>query len=329
MYADLRSVFWWPGMKKYIALYVAKCLTCSKVKARHHRPYGLLEQPPIPEWKWEDIAMDFITKLPSTRKKHDSIWVIIDRLTKSAHFIPIKKTYSVDRLAHIYVERIVCHHGTPLTIISDRDGRFTFRFWESLQSALGTRLDLSTAYHPQSDGQSEQLSNIHPVFHVSNFKKFLAEGNFQIPLDEVRIEETMHFVERPIEIMDHKDKVTKRSRIPLVKVRWESKQGAEFTWECEDQMKENVRHSKLGNNVVCNGHGNNVVCEGHGNNVVCEGHRNNVVRDDHGNNVVRDGNGNNVVRDGNGNNVGSGGHEIDVGSGGHVVLTNNWGFTMT
>ncbi|XP_076881731.1 uncharacterized protein LOC143529941 [Bidens hawaiensis] len=87
-----------------------------------------------------------------------------------------------------------------------------------------------------------ELSNIHPVFHVSNLKKRLAEGNFQIPLDEVRIEETMHFVERPVEIIDHKDKVTKRSRILLVKVRWESKQGAEFTWEREDQMKEKYPH---------------------------------------------------------------------------------------
>ncbi|XP_076952098.1 uncharacterized protein LOC143625722 [Bidens hawaiensis] len=254
MYAGLRSVFWWPGMKKDITLYVAKCLTCSNVKD---------EQPPIPVWKWEDIAKDFITKIPSTRKQHDSIWVVIDRLTKSTHFIPIKEMYSVDRLAHIYVERIVCHHGTPLTIISDRDGRFTSCFWKSLLSSLGTHLDLSTAYHPQSDGQSERtiqtledmlhscvlylgfkrrlivllksgipvayrldipskLSNVHPVFHVSNLKKFLAEGNFQIPFDEVHIDETMHFVERPVEIMDHKDKVTKRSRIPLVKVLFEA-----------------------------------------------------------------------------------------------------------
>ncbi|XP_076933813.1 uncharacterized protein LOC143599838 [Bidens hawaiensis] len=87
-----------------------------------------------------------------------------------------------------------------------------------------------------------ELSNIHSIFHVSNLKKCLAEGSFQIPLDEVRIDETMHFVERPVEIIDHKDKVTKRSRIPLVKVHWESKQGAEFTWEREDQMKEKYPH---------------------------------------------------------------------------------------
>ncbi|HVQ00532.1 MAG TPA: RNase H-like domain-containing protein, partial [Candidatus Thermoplasmatota archaeon] len=156
MYFDLRSVYWWPGMKKDIALYVGKCLTCAKVKAEHQKPAGLLVQPIIPVWKWENITMDFITKLPNTRDRHDSIWVIVDRLTKSAHFIPIKETYPVSQLAQIYVNEIVCRHGIPLSIISDRDGRFISHFWNSLQDALGTRLDLSTAYHPQTDGQSER-----------------------------------------------------------------------------------------------------------------------------------------------------------------------------
>ena len=92
MYNDLRTQYWWPGMKKDIALYVAKCLTCSKVKAGHQRPSGLLEQPEVPVWKWENLAMDFITKLPRTSSGYDSIWVIIDRLTKSAHFLPIRET---------------------------------------------------------------------------------------------------------------------------------------------------------------------------------------------------------------------------------------------
>ncbi|KAD4889014.1 hypothetical protein E3N88_21087 [Mikania micrantha] len=395
MYKDLRYQYWWPGMKKDIALFVAKCLTCSKVKAEHQRPSGLLEQPEIPVWKWENIAMDFITKLPRTSSGHDSIWVIIDRLTKSAHFIPIREDYRVEKLARIYINEIVSRHGVPLSIISDRDGRFISHFWKSLQSIFGTQLDLSTAYHPQTDGQSErtiqtledmlrscvidfggnwdthlpltefsynnsyhtsidmapfealygrkcrspicwseigevqitgpeliqettdkimqirrnllaarsrqksyadkrrkplefnigdlvllkvshwkgvfrfgkkgklapryvgpfkilerigkvayklelpqELSNIHPTFHVSNLKKCLANENLHIPLDDVYIDESIHFVEKPVEIMDRGEKKLKRSRIPIVKVRWESKRGPEFTWEREDQMKQ-------------------------------------------------------------------------------------------
>ncbi|KAI3808261.1 hypothetical protein L1987_24210 [Smallanthus sonchifolius] len=107
-------------------------------------------------WKWENLAIDFITKLPRTFSGHDSIWVIIDRLTKSAHFLPIREDYRVEKLARIYIDEIVSRHGIPLNIISDRDWRFTSRFWQSLQSALGTRLDLSTAYQPQTDGQTER-----------------------------------------------------------------------------------------------------------------------------------------------------------------------------
>ncbi|KAI3742503.1 hypothetical protein L1987_60187 [Smallanthus sonchifolius] len=399
MYQDLRQQYWWPGMKRDIALYEAKCLTCSKVKAEHQRPSGLLEQPKIPVWKWENLAMDFITKLPRTLSGYDSIWVIIDRLTKSAHFLPIREDYRVEKLARIYIDEIVSRHGVPLNIISDRDARFTSRFWQSLQKALGTRLDLSTAYHPQTDGQTERtiqtledmlracvidfggnwdshlsliefsynnsyhtsinmapfealygrkcrspicwneigeaqitgpeliqeisdkiiqirdnirvarsrqksyankrrkplefqvgdlvllkvspwkgvirfgkkgklapryvgpfkilerigkvayklelppsLGNVHPTFHVSNLKKCLVDENLHIPLDDVRIDETMHFVEKPVEIMDREVKQLKRSRIPIVKVRWESKRGPEFTWEREDQMKLKYPH---------------------------------------------------------------------------------------
>ncbi|KAI3776397.1 hypothetical protein L1987_46178 [Smallanthus sonchifolius] len=399
MYQNLRSQYWWPGMKKDIALFVAKCLTCSKVKAEHQRPSGLLEQPEIPVWKWENLAMDFITKLPRTSSGYDSIWLIIDRLTKSAHFLPIREDYKVEKLARVYIDEIVSRHGVPLNIISDRDARFTSRFWQSLQKALGTRLDLSTAYHPQTDGQTERtiqtledmlracvidfggnwdshltliefsynnsyhtsinmapfealydckcrspicwneigeaqitgpeliqetsdkiiqirdnirvarsrqksyadkrrkplefqvgdlvllkvspwkgvirfgkkgklapryvgpfkilerigkvayklelppsLGNVHPTFHVSNLKKCLADENLHIPLDDVRIDETMHFVEKPVEIMDREIKQLKRSRIPIVKVRWESKRGPELTWEREDQMKLKYPH---------------------------------------------------------------------------------------
>ncbi|GJS84651.1 putative reverse transcriptase domain-containing protein [Tanacetum coccineum] len=155
MYHDLRDMYWWPRMKRDIAIYVSKCLTCSKVKAEHQRPSGLLQQPEIPEWKWDKITMDFITKLPRTKSGHDTIWVIVDRLTKSAHFLAIREDYSTERLARLYIDEIVARHGVPVSIISDRDGCFTSRFWQTLQKSLGTRLDMSTTYHPQMDGQSE------------------------------------------------------------------------------------------------------------------------------------------------------------------------------
>ncbi|GJY31652.1 reverse transcriptase domain-containing protein [Tanacetum coccineum] len=158
MYHDLRDMYWWPRMKKDIATYVSKCLTCSKVKAEHQRPSGLLQQPEIPEWKWDKITMDFITKLPRSKSGHDTIWVIVDRLTKSAHFLAIREDYSTEKLAKIYIDEIVARHGVPVSIISDRDGRFTSRCWQTVQKALGTRLDMSTAYHPQTDGQSERMS---------------------------------------------------------------------------------------------------------------------------------------------------------------------------
>ena len=156
MYHDMRTSYWWPGMKKDIASFVSKCLTCSKVKAEHQRPSGLLKQPRIPIWKWESIAMDFITKLPRTTAGHDSIWVIVDRLTKSAHFLPIREDFKVEKLAKVYMKEIICRHGIPIDIISDRDARFTSRLWQTFQSAIGTKLNLSTAFHPQTDGQTER-----------------------------------------------------------------------------------------------------------------------------------------------------------------------------
>ncbi|GKA85606.1 putative reverse transcriptase domain-containing protein [Tanacetum coccineum] len=156
MYQDLKKLYWWPNMKAIIAEYVGKCLTCSRVKAECQKPSGLLVQPEIPMWKWERITMDFITKLPKTSNGHDTIWVIVDRLTKSAHFIPTRETDSMETLTRLYIKEIVSRHGVPISIISDRDSHFTSRFWQSLQNALGTQLDMSTAYHPETDGQSER-----------------------------------------------------------------------------------------------------------------------------------------------------------------------------
>ncbi|GKC91781.1 putative reverse transcriptase domain-containing protein, partial [Tanacetum coccineum] len=148
MYLDMKKLYWCPNMKADIATYVSKCLTCTKVKAKHQRPSGLLVQPDIPQWKWDNITMDFVTKLPKSSQGYDTIWVIVDRLTKSAIFVPMRETNSI--------KEVVTRHEIPLSIICDRDPRFASHFWRSLQNALGTSLDMSIAYHPQTDGQSER-----------------------------------------------------------------------------------------------------------------------------------------------------------------------------
>nr|GEW43440.1 hypothetical protein [Tanacetum cinerariifolium] len=132
MYQDMKELYWWPNIKADIATYVSKCLTCVKVKAEHQKPSGLLVRPKIPKWKWDNITMDFVTKLPQSSRGYDTIWVVVDRLTKSTIFTLIKETDSMDKLARIYLKE------------------------RSLQNALGTRLDMSTAYRPETDGQSER-----------------------------------------------------------------------------------------------------------------------------------------------------------------------------
>ncbi|GJX79103.1 putative reverse transcriptase domain-containing protein [Tanacetum coccineum] len=156
MYQDLKKLYWWPNMKAEIATYVSKCMTCAKVKEEYQKPSSLLVQPKIPQWKWENITMDFVTKLPKTASGQDTIWVIVDRLTKSAHFLPMKETDSMEKLTRQYLKEVVSRHGVPVLIISDRDSKFMSHFWKSLNEALGTQLDMSTAYHPQTDGQSER-----------------------------------------------------------------------------------------------------------------------------------------------------------------------------
>nr|GEZ60402.1 hypothetical protein [Tanacetum cinerariifolium] len=291
----------------------------SDVKAEHQKPSGVLQQPKIPIWKWERITMDFITKLPRTPSRYDSIWVIVDRLTKSAHFISVNEKFKMERLTRLYLKEIVYRHGVPVSISLDRDARFTSNFWRSLQESLGTNLDMSTAYHPQTNGQSErtiqtledmlrtcvidfgsgwdkhlplaefsydnsyhasikaapcealyrrkcrspavgkrvmrmcgvnlwssrklspryigplkilsrvgpvayklelpqELQGIHNTYHVSNLKKCLSDEDLIISFDEVSIDEKLHFIEEPVEIMDREEKELKQSRIPIVKV---------------------------------------------------------------------------------------------------------------
>ncbi|GKD64103.1 putative reverse transcriptase domain-containing protein [Tanacetum coccineum] len=156
MYSDMKKLYWWPNMKADTATYFSKCLTCAKVKAEHQRPSGLLVQPEISQWKWDNITMDFIIKLPKSSQGYDTIWVIVDRLTKSTIFVPMRKADPMERLARMYLKKVVTRHVIPFSIICDRNPRFASNFCRSLQKALGTNLDMSTAYHLQTDGQSER-----------------------------------------------------------------------------------------------------------------------------------------------------------------------------
>ncbi|GJU92191.1 putative reverse transcriptase domain-containing protein [Tanacetum coccineum] len=311
MYQDLKKLYWWPNMKAEIATYVSKYLTYAKVKIEYQKQSGLLVQPEIPQWKWENITMDFVTKLPKTATGQDTIWVIIDRLTKSAHFFPMREDDTLEKLMRQYLKEVVSRHGVPVLIISNRDGKFTSHFWKTLNKALGTRLDMSTAYHPQTDGQSErtiqtlkdiikaapfealygrkcrspicwakvgdrQLTGLE-IIHETTEKIVQIKSRIQaardhqksyvylrrkplefqigdkvmlkvspwkgvIRFDEIQIDDKLYFIEEPVEIMDHEVKRLKQSRIPIVKVRWNSRRGPEFTWEREDQMQKKYPH---------------------------------------------------------------------------------------
>ncbi|GJT34252.1 putative reverse transcriptase domain-containing protein [Tanacetum coccineum] len=319
MYYDLRDIYWWPGIKRDIATYVSECLTCAKVKDEHQRPSGLLQQPEIPEWKWENITMDFITKLPRTRNRHDAIWVIVDRLTKSVHFLAIHQDYSTEKLGRLYTDEIVAHGQRERTIQTLEDmlracviefsgswdvhlplAEFSYNnsyhtiiqcapfealygrkcrspmLWAEIRegSLIGPELVQETTDKvvvikeklqvPRDRQKSyadsgckmteyeilerispvayrlrllEELIGVHDTFHVSNLKKYLGNANLHVPLNEIKIDKTLRFVEEPVEIMDREVKSLKHSRIPLVNFFWNSKRDPEFTWEHEDYMK--------------------------------------------------------------------------------------------
>ncbi|GJZ23848.1 putative reverse transcriptase domain-containing protein [Tanacetum coccineum] len=303
MYYDHKDRYWWPEMKKDIAVYVSRCLTCLKVKAEHQRPSGLVQQPEVPEWKWERIAMDFVTKLPRTTSGHDTIWVIVDRLTKSVHFLPIREDYKMDRLARLYLNEIVARHvefsynnsyhssvrcasyealygrkcRSPIMWAEIREGQLigpelvqeTTKKISQIEDRLKATRDHQKSYADKrrkplefSVGEFvgpfevtkrigpvayrlrllEELNGVHDTFHVSNLKKYLADPTMQVPLDEIKVDAKLNFVEKPMEILEREFKKLKRSRIAIVKVRWNSKCGPEFTWDHEDQMKLKYPH---------------------------------------------------------------------------------------
>ncbi|GJS08830.1 reverse transcriptase domain-containing protein [Tanacetum coccineum] len=252
MYKDMKQLYWWPNMKADIATYVSKGLTCLKVKAEHQKPSGLLVQLEIPQWKWDNITMDFVTKLPRTQSGNDTIWVIVDRLTKSAHFLPMRENDPMDKLARLYLKEVVTRHGIPVSIICDRDPRFTSNFWRSFQKAVGTQLDMSTAYHPQTDGQSERtIQTLEDMLRacVIDFRngwerhllliEFSHNNSYHASIKAAPIRVTL-WSEVSITCLLGRDREVKRlkqSRIPIIKVRWNSRRGPEFTWEREDQFR--------------------------------------------------------------------------------------------
>ena len=143
-------------MKRHVRDVVRRCLTCQQVKAEYQKPAGLLQPLEVAEWKWEHVTMDFVTHLPQTPYGHDAIWVIVDRLTKSAHFLAVRMTFTLEEFCRLYFREIILLHGVPVSIVSNRDPRFMAHFWKSFQKAIGTRLMMSIAFHPQIDGQSER-----------------------------------------------------------------------------------------------------------------------------------------------------------------------------
>nr|GEX77355.1 hypothetical protein [Tanacetum cinerariifolium] len=281
MYQDLRKLYWWPNIKADIATYVSQCLACAKVKAEHLKPSGLLQQPEIPKWKWENVTMDFVTRLPRTPSGYDSIWVIVDRLTKSAHFLPKKKTDSIEKLVELYLKEIVCpgdsiglkYRLPPRNGWAKRKNYLNVRRYASGMSRQKSYADLKrrlTKFEVSDKvmlkvspwrgfihfGKRRKLSSrfigpfkvierirpvayklelpdklcgIHDTFHVSNLKRCFVNDDVVIPLDEVQLDDKLHFVEEPVEIIDIEVKRLKQSQISIVKVCWNSRRGPEFT----------------------------------------------------------------------------------------------------
>ncbi|WMV45900.1 hypothetical protein MTR67_039285 [Solanum verrucosum] len=156
----MREIYWWNGKKKDIPGFVANCPNCQQVKVEHQKPGGLSQDKSIPTWMWEDVNIKFIVGLPQTRRQYDSIWVIVDRMTKSAHFIPVKISYVAEDYAKLYLRALVRLHGVLLSILSDRGTQFTSKFWKSFQKGLVTKVKLSTTFNPKQMGKRSERSKL-------------------------------------------------------------------------------------------------------------------------------------------------------------------------
>ncbi|GJU15940.1 putative reverse transcriptase domain-containing protein, partial [Tanacetum coccineum] len=247
MYHDLKKLYWWPNMKAKIATYVSKCLTCAKVKVEYQKPSGLLVQPKILQWKWENITIDFLTKLPKTAAGQDTIWKSLNkalgtRLDMSTTYHPETDGQSERTIQTL--EDMLCASRAVMLKVSPWKGVIRFGKRGKLNpryigpfkiiAKVGTvayRLELP-----------KKLSRVHSTFHVSKLKKCMADEPLAIPLDEIQVDDKLNFIEEPVEIMDREVKRLKQSRILIVKVRWNSKRGLEFTWEREENMQKKYPH---------------------------------------------------------------------------------------
>nr|GEV47360.1 putative reverse transcriptase domain-containing protein [Tanacetum cinerariifolium] len=250
MYQDMKKLYWWPNMKADIATNISKCLTCSKVKAEHQRPSRLLVQPKMPEWKQDNITMDFVTKLPKSSQGYDTICVIVDRLTKSAIFTPIRETDPIDKLAIIYLKETEVGEAQILgpELIQETTEEI-IQIKQRMQAARDRQKSYADLKLLERVGDVaykldllEELCRVHNTFHVLNLKKCHADEPLVVLLDGLHVDDKLYYIEEPVEIMNHEVKRLKRSRIPLVKVRWNSKRGPEFTWEREDQFLKKYSH---------------------------------------------------------------------------------------
>ncbi|XP_070026505.1 uncharacterized protein [Nicotiana sylvestris] len=212
MYHDLKQFYWWEGMKKDVANFVSCCLTCQQVKAEHQRPARLLQQIEIPEWKWERITMDFVTSLPRTLRVYDSVWVIVDRLTKSAHLLPVKTTYGGVRYAQIFMNEIVRFHGVP----TDEQSEHTIQILEDTLRACIFEFG---------------------VFHVSMLRKCISDSSQVLEAPAIPLDEKLSYEEEPIAIADRQVRKLQSKEILFVKFLWRNHTVEEATWEMEDDMR--------------------------------------------------------------------------------------------
>ncbi|GKA51786.1 putative reverse transcriptase domain-containing protein [Tanacetum coccineum] len=252
MYQDMKQLYWWPNMKADIATYVSKCLTCLKVKADHQKPSGLLVQLGIPQWKWENITMDFVTKLPRTQGGNDTIWKAMGtRLDMSTtyHLETNGKSERTIQTLEDMLRACVIDFGNgwerhlPLIEFSYNNSYHAsikvapFEALYEFQVGDRVMLKVSPWKGVVHFGKREKLNPKYIGTFKVLAKKCLSDEPLAVPLDEIHIDDKLRFVEEPVEIIDREVKRLNRSRIPIIKVRWNSRRGPEFTWEREDQFR--------------------------------------------------------------------------------------------
>nr|GEU39900.1 putative reverse transcriptase domain-containing protein [Tanacetum cinerariifolium] len=243
MYQDLKRLYLCPNMKAKITTYVSKCMTCAKVKAECQKPSGLLVQPVILVWKWENITMDFVTELPKTSTRQDTIWVIVDRLTKYAHFLPMKKNDSMEKLTRQYLKEVVSSERTIQTL-EDILRACMIDFEKGWDRHLPlVKFSYNNSYHTSiKAAQFEAMYGRKCRSPVCWAEKCFSDEPLAISLDEIQIDDKLNFIEEPAEIMDREVKSLKHSCILIVKVHWNSRRGLEFTWEREEKMQKKYPH---------------------------------------------------------------------------------------